>query len=79
MNINHHIFPDGKRLLFVSLELGLSGLKLNLSHLQLRPDDERLKPLYQLCQEPGLYPLLTESWVIGAIHNFLEQTVLQPV
>ncbi len=34
-------------------ELGLSGLKLNLSHLQLRPDDERLKPLYQLCQEQG--------------------------
>lgn len=33
--------------------LDLSGLKLNLSHLQLRPDDERLKPLYQLCQELG--------------------------
>jgi len=34
-------------------ELGLSGLKLNLSHLRMKPDDERLKPLYALCQSVG--------------------------
>lgn len=34
-------------------ELGLSGLKLNLSHLRMKPDDDRLKPLYALCQSTG--------------------------
>ncbi len=34
-------------------EMELSGLKLNLSHLRMRPDDERLKPLYALCQSAG--------------------------
>lgn len=29
--------------------LGLSGLKLNLSHLMMWPDDPRLQPLYELC------------------------------
>lgn len=33
--------------------LGLVGLKLNLSHLNMYPDDERLKPIYGLCQEMG--------------------------
>ncbi|MCI8453322.1 MAG: amidohydrolase [Lachnospiraceae bacterium] len=30
-------------------ELKLAGLKLNLSHLQMGPSDERLKPLYACC------------------------------
>lgn len=30
-------------------ELKLSGLKLNLSHLQMYPDDKRLEPLLKLC------------------------------
>lgn len=31
--------------------LGLMGLKLNLSHLNMYPDDQRLTPIYELCQE----------------------------
>lgn len=31
--------------------LGLQGLKLNLSHLNLYPDDSRLVPLMEVCQE----------------------------
>ena len=31
-------------------ELGLQGLKLNLSHLGMYPNDERLDPLLELCQ-----------------------------
>ncbi|NLF28160.1 MAG: amidohydrolase [Clostridiales bacterium] len=34
-------------------ELGLSGLKLNLSHLNMYPDDRRLEPLYRLCEGLG--------------------------
>lgn len=34
-------------------ELGLSGLKLNLSHLRMKADNERLKPLYALRQSAG--------------------------
>lgn len=34
-------------------KLGLWGLKLNLSHLRMYPDDERLKPLYELCVAYG--------------------------
>ena len=33
--------------------LGLSGLKLNLSHLHMYPTDERLKELYRICEEAG--------------------------
>jgi predicted TIM-barrel fold metal-dependent hydrolase len=33
--------------------LGLQGLKLNLAHLQMLPDDARLQPLYRLCAERG--------------------------
>ena len=32
-------------------ELKLSGLKLNLSHLQMYPDDKRLEPLLKLCMQ----------------------------
>lgn len=38
--------------------LGLKGLKLNLSHLKMYPDDQRLIPLYALCdkqQKPILF------------------------
>lgn len=30
--------------------LGLQGLKLNLSHLNMYPDDERLAPIFELCE-----------------------------
>lgn len=33
--------------------LGLQGLKLNLAHLNMYPDDARLQPLYALCEEMG--------------------------
>ncbi len=32
-------------------EQKLSGLKLNLSRLHMFPDDERLRPLYEICQK----------------------------
>ncbi len=31
--------------------LNLCGLKLNLSHLQMSPDDKRLEPLFKLCEK----------------------------
>ena len=38
--------------------MGLQGLKLNLSHLHMNPDDQRLIPLYQICcdfQKPIMF------------------------
>ena len=44
--------PDAKKELVRAFdELGLMGLKLNLSRLHMYPDDPALDPLYQVCEE----------------------------
>ncbi len=44
----------GEKLARAFDDLKLMGLKLNLSHLQMYPDDMRLEPLYAMCASRGL-------------------------
>lgn len=53
--------PDAEEKLGHAFDaLGLQGLKLNLSHLHMYPDDKRLKPLLAMCQAKNL-PVMFHS------------------
>ena len=53
--------PDAEEKLGHAFDaLGLQGLKLNLSHLHMYPDDKRLQPLLAMCQAKNL-PVMFHS------------------